>query len=276
MNNKHFTNIVSTIFGKFASFEFPSFIQKLITNKYISMFDIDLSNYPDKKSYKTLNELFTRKMLKTTKINEDKNIFISPCDALITDCGKYKDSILLQIKGMEYNINEFLTSYCSHLKNIQVGSYINFYLSPKDYHRYHSPCDLEVQKLIKIPGKLYPVNLKFLYEKDNLFIENERVILECKTKNDKILYLVFVGALNVGAITFKFEDSLYERKNGIEIINYKENEVVMQKGEELGCFMMGSTIVSISEESLLTLSIETGDNVKFGDNIASVKGTSKN
>ncbi len=267
MNNKHFTNIASDIFGKFASFPFPFLIQILINKKYVSMFDIDLSNYEGVTKYKSLNKLFTRKMKKLPEISKDDK-FISPCDGLITDCGEYKNSTIFQIKGMDYNVNELLTSHCSYLEKFQSGSYINFYLSPKDYHRYHAPYDLCVKKLVKIPGKLYPVNLKFLYEKEDLFIENERVILECITKEEKVFYMVFVGALNVGAIAFNFEADIHIRRNAIEIINYNSNEITFNKGDELGCFMMGSTIVMISEDGLLDVDVKTGDNVKFGDNIS--------
>lgn len=263
---KHFTNIVSDVFGKFAFLPFPSFIQTRINKKYVDMFDIDLSNYPSIESYKTLNKLFTREMIKLPTINKNSD-FISPCDALITDCGNYTKSTSFQVKGMSYNINELLTSHANHLSKVAKGSYVNFYLSPKDYHRYHAPCDLNIVKLIKVPGKLYPVNLKFLYEKENLFIENERVILECITKEEKILYIVFVGALNVGAIAFNFEKDIHYRRNAIEIINYDPNTISFKKGDELGCFMMGSTIVMIAEDGLLKVNVKTGDNVKFGDDI---------
>ena len=266
MNIQHFTNITSDIFGKFASCSFPYFIQNLINKKYVNMFNIDLSNYPNIESYKTLNQLFTREMIELPKIDKSSS-FISPCDALITDCGKHSKSTAFQIKGMSYNIGELLTSHANHLKKVAIGTYINFYLSPKDYHRYHSPCDLTITKLIKIPGKLYPVNLKFLYEKEDLFIENERVVLECETKESKVFYLVFVGALNVGAISFHFEENIHKRRNAIEVINYDSKTIFFKKGDEMGCFMMGSTILILAENDLLTLNIKTGENIKFGDNI---------
>jgi len=267
----HYTNIISTLFGKFSLYKFPKSIQKFINNKYVNMFSIDLSEYNGEiEDYKSLNELFIRE-LKEKKIidNNDSNI-ISPCDSLITDAGDYENHTLFQIKGMRYNINDLLTKNANHLGKMQNGSYINFYLSPKDYHRYHSPCDLSVIKMIKIPGKLYPVNLKFLYEKDNLFIENERVILECLSLSGKVVYIVFVGALNVGSITFNsnIPSNGYKRKNEIEIIEYKDDEVSLKKGDEIGYFMMGSTILLISEKDYMNIQVNTSDIVKFGDIVA--------
>jgi transcription antitermination factor NusG len=89
---------------------------------------------------------------------------------------------------------------------------MNFYLSPKDYHRYHAPCDFKLLKLIHVPGKLYPVNLKYLKKEFELFVQNERVILECE-RDGKIFYMVFVGALNVGQMVFEFENRVETNTN---------------------------------------------------------------
>ncbi len=87
---------------------------------------------------------------------------------------------------------------------IRNGSYVNFYLSPRDYHRYHVPLDMQVIKAVHIPGKLYPVNIPTLKNKVDLFIENERVVLECLSTNGKRFFLVLVGALNVGQMEVAF------------------------------------------------------------------------
>jgi phosphatidylserine decarboxylase len=79
--------------------------------------------------------------------------------------------------------------------------------------------------------------------------------------------MIFVGALNVGAISFNFEENIHNRRNAIEIINYDDKKISFKKGDEMGCFMMGSTIVMIAETDTFTINIKIGDNVRFGDNI---------
>ena len=202
--------------------------------------------------------------------DENKNTIISPTDSLITQCGQIQNDIALQIKGMQYSVEELLTYYCSsNFEKVKDGSFMNFYLSPKDYHRYHAPCDFKLLKLIHVPGKLYPVNLKYLNKEFELFVQNERVILECET-NGKIFYMVFVGALNVGQMVFEFEDRVETNTNAKEMKVYTYENIEISKGECLGYFKMGSTVVMLWENEMIELDNLLNQNVKFGQKIAKV------
>jgi len=148
-------------------------------------------------------------------------------------------------------------------------SYANIYLSPRDYHHYHAPCDLSVTEALYIPADLYSVAKKFLLKIPNLYAKNERVILKCKMRNGGILWMVFVGALNVGKMRFDFdtriqtnacanrEGALYEYEN----LNFK-------KGDHLGNFELGSTIVLVAQSEFLKFEISADTSVKFGQKIA--------
>lgn len=264
----HITNIISQYFGKFAKFEFPLFIQKFINGAYVKFLGLNMSEFRNPKFYKSLNDLFTRELAIPREIDKDKDCFISPSDSLITQCGNLEDDLLLQIKGMEYSVEEMLTYNCANnFKKIQNGSYMNFYLSPKDYHRYHAPCNFKVNKLIHVPGKLYPVNLKYLNKQIDLFVENERVILEC-THEEKLFYMVFVGALNVGQMVFNFEPKVETNNDTKEIKIYEYESLEIKKGECLGYFKMGSTVVIVWEKDFVQLEELLGQNVKYGQRIA--------
>ena len=177
----HITNLLSQYFGKFAKKEFPRPIQELINGSYTKFMKLDLKEFKNSKHYKSLNELFTRDLIIKREIDSSKDIFISPTDSLITECGKLKNDTALQIKGMEYSVEELLTYYCrDNFSKLENGEFMNFYLSPRDYHRYHAPVDFKLKKLIHVPGKLYPVNLKYLNKELELFVQNERVVLECE------------------------------------------------------------------------------------------------
>ena len=146
---------------------------------------------------------------------------------------------------------------------------MNFYLSPRDYHRYHAPVDFKLLKLIHVPGKLYPVNLKYLNKEFELFVQNERVILECET-NGKIFYMVFVGALNVGQMVFEFENRVETNTNAKEMKVYTYENIEISKGECLGYFKMGSTVVMLWENEMIELDNLLNQNVKFGQKIAKI------
>ena len=156
-------------------------------------------------------------------------------------------------------------------------SYANIYLSPRDYHHYHAPCDLSVLQALYIPADLYSVAKKLLLKIPNLYAKNERVILKCKMRNGGILWMVFVGALNVGKMRFDFDtriqtnacasrsEALYEYEN----LNFK-------KGDHLGNFELGSTIVLVAQSEFLKFEISADTSVKFGQKIAEFNEISQN
>ncbi|MBL3519198.1 MULTISPECIES: phosphatidylserine decarboxylase [Arcobacteraceae] len=264
----HITNLISQYFGKFAKKEFPKPIQKIINKSYARFMKLDMREFKNAKHYKSLNELFTREFIIDREIDNSKNIFISPTDSLITECGKLENDTALQIKGMAYSVEELLTYYCSDsYEKIDDGNFMNFYLSPKDYHRYHAPIDFKLKKLIHVPGKLYPVNLKYLNKEFELFVQNERVILECESEG-KTFFMVFVGALNVGQMVFTFEPQVETNKDTKEIKVYTYDNIEISKAECLGYFKMGSTVVMIWEKDFVTIENLLNQNIKFGQRIA--------
>lgn len=260
---KHFTSLISQIFGKFANYEFPNLLQQYINKTYIKIFDINLDEFPN--NYTSLNKLFTRE-LKTKR--ELESGFISPSDAKVSAKGEIKDSTAFQIKNMPYSTKSLLSSFTKDEKQIiENGSFLNLYLSPKDYHHYHVPTDMQILKAVHNPGKFYPVNFKFLRKKVNLFIENERVTLLCKTPENKHFFMVFVAALNVGEMIFKFDERLEKNINSQMPSIFTYESLSLKKGDELGYFKMGSTIVLLCEKDLFSPCINENDKVKFGSKI---------
>ena len=266
----HITNLISLYFGKFAKKEFLSPVQKLINSSYVRLMGLNMSEFKHPRYYKSLNDLFTRELIIKRVIDENKNTIISPTDSLITQCGQIQNDIALQIKGMQYSVEELLTYYCSsNFEKVKDGSFMNYYLSPKDYHRYHAPCDFKLLKLIHVPGKLYPVNLKYLNKEFELFVQNERVILECEN-NGKIFYMVFVGALNVGQMVFEFEQRVETNTDAKEMKVYEYENIEIAKGECLGYFKMGSTVVMIWEKDSVEIENFLNQDVRFGQKIAKI------
>lgn len=258
------TNIISRTFGKFASKKFPTKIQNFINSKYVNAFNLDMSEFNEPSSYSSLNALFTRAMTNPREFESDESEFISPCDGLISEAGDIRENIALQIKGKTYAIENLLKGY--DVKTFKNSKFINFYLSPKDYHRYHAPIDMDIISSTYIPGKLYPVNFKYLNKVNSLFNQNERVVLECKS-NGKRFFMIFVGALNVGNMIFHFDKEILTNANKIFSKKAYENKSV-KKADELGYFKMGSTIVMVFEKDMVELNVDVLKDIRFTDKIA--------
>ena len=274
MSNKHITSAISQYFGKFAAREFAPWFQKIVNQSYVSLMGLDMREFKAASTYKSLDALFTRHLRENRHFSLDGSDFISPCDSLITECGNLVDDYALQIKGMRYSSDELLGDNFSKEDKAKLhnGQFINFYLSPKDYHRYHVPMNLKILKAVHIPGKLYPVNMPSLRKRLNLFIENERVVIQCETHEKKVLYIVLVGALNVGVMDVSFEPRIKTNSDAVNQSVYEYEDLYLNKGDDLGCFHMGSTIVVFSEENMFEIFVNVGEKVSYAQTIAKYLG----
>jgi len=281
-------NKISRIFGSISGTKFPKPIQKFINESYVKSFKIDMSEFKNSSEYNSLTELFTRELVHGRKFDKADEIFISPSDGLCLECGRSNELKALSIKGYNYDIKGLLGSLFDesdlrenkngdeNLNNKQVAQkneldYANIYLSPRDYHRYHAPCDMQILSALYLPGDLYSVSIGALKRISNLYAKNERVVLKCKMKNDKILWMVFVGALNVGKIKFDFDERIQTNAMANFSQSYKYNELYVLKGEQLGMFELGSTIVLISQANSVEYNLSNGKKIKFGDSIGMIK-----
>lgn len=293
-------SFISRIFGVIAAVKFPKFIQNFINRKYVEFFKIDMSEFAPLQSYASLNALFTRRLLRPREIAADETAFISPSDGAIFESGCCADLRAFSVKGCEYSLSELLgrtftasesgATYAASGVQAEIYSdesgasretsaigaqggvnlsYANIYLSPRDYHHYHAPCDLSVLQALYIPADLYSVAKKFLLKIPNLYAKNERVILKCKMRNGGILWMVFVGALNVGKMRFDFDTQIQTNAcANREGAFYEYENLSFKKGDHLGNFELGSTIVLVAQSEFLKFETPTDTSVKFGQKIA--------
>jgi len=232
---------------------------------------LDMSAFKEPRSYPTLNKLFTRAFEIPPTLPEDTNALISGVDALITDAGTIVEGRAYQIKGMSYDIERLFGEYHRDLAaKVEGGEFINFYLSPKDYHRYHMPMTLKILSLTHIPGKLYPVNFPLLRNMQNLFIENERVVIECEDEKGRTQVLVLVGALNVGKMVVTFEKNIRTNSDILVPKHYTYENVTLERGELFGWFEMGSTILTFSQKGSILPEVAINQKVSFTDILGKV------
>lgn len=262
-----FYNIVSKFFGAIAKYEFPKMLQTAINRWYVRHFNIDMSEFWHIQSYKSLNALFTREFITPRQFNNEENAFISPCDGTCLSFGKSVGDMAFSVKGQDYSLSELLGGAMSSYELKNGYDFANIYLSPRDYHHYHAPCDMQIIRALHIPGGLYSVAVKWLRKVDSLYIKNERVVLECVANNLK-LWLVFVGALNVGKMNFCFDKRIKTNATANQMQTYNYDELFVKKGDRLGNFELGSTIVIVSENGLLNYDLDYQKPLKFGQKIA--------
>jgi phosphatidylserine decarboxylase len=268
--SKPFTSLLSMAFGSLATKSFWPPLQRLINRSYVRLLGLDMTEFKPPEHYSSLNALFTRPLEVRRPFSDDPSIIISPVDARVTECGMISEAKVHQIKGMRYRIDALLgSSYFYAIHELEGGSYINLYLSPKDYHRYHVPFDMVILSMTHIPGKLYPVNLPALRHKKNLFIENERVVIESKDSKGYRHFIVLVGALNVGKMRVTFEDDL-RTNSGMskgDRKHYTYHDLRLRKDDLLGWFEMGSTVLLFSQKDAASYRVELDQNVRFADPI---------
>lgn len=256
-------NKFSNYFGLIAHYKFPKWLQTQINCWYVDKFKIDMSEFKKADDYDSLNSLFTRKLLKQ-RVLEDG--FISPSDGLCLEVARGDKLMAYSIKNHYYQVGDLLKNSLANDELEGEFNYLNIYLSPSDYHHYHAPCDMQILSLEYVPGELFSVAKNWLKKVDNLYPKNERVILKAKLENNKIIWLVFVGAWNVGKMKFDFEPRINTNSN-LEYCFYKYENLKVKKGEHLGNFELGSTIVLISQNEAIRYDIKADQKIKFGEKI---------
>lgn len=263
---RRLTPVLSRLFGSFAAKKFPKPIQSFINNSYVFFLKVDLKEFKKPSKYESLNALFTRALERPRELEGGIEDLISPCDSEVIISNEIKKETILQIKGMEYRVDELLSDFTTlkRLSLLQNGQYINLYLSPKDYHRYHAPCRMKILEAHYIPGVLYPVNKKWLNKKESLFPLNERVVLYCKNAFESYFYMVFIGALNVGKMSFNFDERIKTNLKNKAASYYTYKDIWVEKGDELGMFEMGSTIVLLLEKGGFSVGLKDGQKISFG------------
>lgn len=248
--------VISKAAGKFTNSR-PS---KILIKPYSKLYKINLNEIEKPiNEYKNMTEFFTRKLSEGARnFNLQSNIVSSPVDGTVSEFGNINEGSLIQAKGINYTVENLIgdKKLASKYKN---GSFITIYLSPKDYHRIHIPLDSKLMSYSYIRGRLFPVNSIGVKEVKGLFTKNERLISNFQYDNSHYS-LVKVGAFIVGSVKVNYENNInYKEKIFIEDI---KEDIKFSKGDEIGKFEFGSTIILLFENK-----IDFSDNIKSGSKI---------
>jgi phosphatidylserine decarboxylase len=199
---------------------------------------------PDIGSYLSFNDFFTRALRPGVRPLADATL-ICPVDGAISQYGNIEGEQIFQAKGHQYSTTALVGGDSALAAQFHGGSFATLYLSPRDYHRIHMPCDGRLQQMVYVPGDLFSVNPVTARGVPGLFARNERVVCVFETALGPMV-LTLVGATIVGSMATVWHGVL-NRHNTLRHWHYDSETapVLLQKGEEMGRFLLGSTVVML-------------------------------
>ncbi len=220
-------------------------------------------------AYDTFGDFFARKLRPGARpLSGNESALIAPCDGVIAALGTVTRGTLVQAKGLNYRLADLVVSD-EMAERFEGGSYTTIYLSPRDYHRVHAPLDGRLVAYDYVPGELWPVNLRVASRREGLFTQNERVVIWLDSPRAGRVAIVMVGATGVGNIRLAHaEDSVMWRTAG-ERRRIELDERV-RRGDELGAFRLGSTVVLVFEPGSVELAGALGSAVRCGEQLGEV------
>jgi phosphatidylserine decarboxylase len=261
---------LTTYAGWRASREWGERTTKLIGG-FVAKYGVDMSEAanPDIGSYKSFNEFFTRP-LKPGARPFAKADLICPVDGAVSQFGAIELDQIFQAKGHAYSTTALVGGDSELAAQFENGHFATLYLSPKDYHRIHMPCDGRLLRMIHVPGDLFSVNPLTARGVPGLFARNERVVCVFESAHGPFV-LTLVGATIVGSMATVWHGVVNPpRVANVREWRYDDPPIVLKQGEEMGRFMLGSTVVMLFPKGALHFNPawEPGGPVRLGEAMA--------
>lgn len=243
---------ITILAGKLASLEAGKLTTTVI-EWFVKRYKVNMLEAvdPNISSYKTFNEFFTRP-LKQGARPLAKADFICPVDGAISQFGNIEADQIFQAKGHHYSTTALLGGNTEVAKQYENGFFACLYLSPKDYHRIHMPCAGKLVKMTYVPGALFSVNPVTAQGVAGLFARNERVVCEFHSEEYGNFVMVLVGATIVGSMATVWHGTINPpRSSNIRTWNYEQQNIQLAQGEEMGRFLLGSTVVMLFQKDIM-------------------------
>ncbi len=252
-----------------------TWLTPFVIRQFVRLYDIDLSEAQriNPEDYQSFNDFFTRSLkVDARPIEGGENVLVSPADGKISQTSDILRNQLIQAKGFQYSLEALVGGDIALANQFHDGQFAVIYLSPRDYHRIHAPTDAKLLSMMYVPGDLFAVNPATVRTVPELFARNERLVLSFETDSG-LMVLVMVGAIFVGSMETVFAGKITPPYNNtLQYWDYRGRGIHFHKGEEIGRFNMGSTVVMLhSKDSVkgLTAHVENTP-VRLGQAIATL------
>jgi phosphatidylserine decarboxylase len=234
--------------GKLASAELggatTAFIRWFVGKYQVNMDD---AAQPDIAQYKSFNDFFTRELRDGARPMAQADL-VCPVDGAISQCGAIAQDQIFQAKGHNYSTTALLGGDAQLAAQFNNGQFATIYLSPRDYHRIHMPLRAKLQKMVYVPGDLFSVNPLTARGVPGLFARNERVVCVFESRIGPVV-MVLVGATIVGSMSTTWHGQVNPpRTRKLRSWDYQTQPIVLDQGDEMGRFLLGSTIVLLLPE----------------------------
>lgn len=264
--------LITVIAGKLAHLEGGEKTTRVI-NWFVKRYQVNMSEAEnsDIASYKTFNQFFTRPLRSGARPIADA-AFICPVDGAISQFGNIEKDQIFQAKGHQYSTAALMGGDKKAALQYLNGSFACLYLSPKDYHRIHMPCDGKLEKMTYVPGDLFSVNPVTAQGVPGLFARNERVVCEFSSEHHGNFVMVLVGATIVGSMATVWHDENNgiinpPRRGHIQVWKYSDQNIVLKQNAEMGRFLLGSTVVMLFEKDKIAFNPQwsAGKAIQLGE-----------
>jgi len=268
-------HLLSKMMWKLTRCEYKWFL-KLILPLFIRQFKVNMdeAKNPDWKSYSSFNNFFTRELKEDAReICADEKAIASPVDGAVSQLGEINKDLIFQAKGHAYSLTQLLGDREDLGEIFKDGQFNTIYLSPKDYHRIHMPIDGTLKEMIHVPGELFSVSPTTVENVPALFARNERVICLFETPAGPMT-MVLVGAIFVGSIETVWHGEVTPpTRKDIRNWKYDDKEISYVKGQEMGRFNMGSTVIllHVNKKMEWDKELKAEDTVQLGEAIGKIK-----
>jgi phosphatidylserine decarboxylase len=261
---------VSKAIGWGASRGLPVRLRGMMLSRFAQAYGIDLDEAEKPLAdYADFDELFTRRLRTGARpIADEPGGIVSPADGIVVECGLATEGKLIQAKGTLFDLSELLSDG-EIAARLVGGAYLITYLSPKDYHRVHSPVGGRVIGWRHIPGTLFSVGAKSVATEPGLFVRNERFVTLIEMDGGGLCAVVMVAAIGVGHVTVSYDAEVATHRPrflraAVRHRHYDDPKPV-RRGEELGIFHLGSTTIVVFEPGRAELgSFVAGEAMKMG------------
>jgi phosphatidylserine decarboxylase len=266
-------HLLSRLMYAATRWEWPPFKRRLV-RWAVKHYGIDMGEAvePEPDRYPCFNAFFTRALKPGARpVDSDPATIVSPVDGQVSQAGVVNDDRLFQAKGRYFSLEELLGD-AELAARFRSGSFAILYLSPRDYHRIHMPLDGRLEQMIHIPGRLFSVNHATVRAVPRLFARNERIVTLFDTPAGPAA-VILVGAIFVGSMETVWAGTVTPVERRISRWHYGGGEtrnVVLAKGQEMGRFNMGSTVILLFPEDRVVWDshLVAKQHVRFGQRIA--------
>ena len=245
---------LTTLAGKFASAQLGGLTTSVI-RRFVARYNVNMAEAanPDITSYASFNDFFTRALKPGARPLAAADL-ICPVDGAISQFGPIAKDQIFQAKGHSYSTTALVGGDTTAAARFDNGHFATLYLSPRDYHRIHMPCAGELTRMVHVPGDLFSVNPTTARGVPGLFARNERVVCFFESAQGPFV-LVLVGATIVGSMATVWHGQLNPPRTGtLRQWDYAKGQVGLQQGEEMGRFLLGSTVVMLFPQGPLQFS----------------------